>query len=250
LERIEKALHVEALRKYKWEYHPEYDPNNEYNIMGALASVSHSATPELTKSGVQYYFLEYLWKETNEEMIDPADSRWQRLWPRMCSEATKSLPVSNYYGRVMLDVYIRNPDTKGQLDLLIYTKCGDAVPNILENFQKWYDSKELSNSLPKFVGGQGTDYAYFFSRVVGISDSRHVDLLEKFATSHWYLEKYRPQIEEAKRRPPPPLLPEPEFVLPPPSEFVLRAIQQEADNYRGVPKRQRTPQNEYFSRPK
>ncbi len=223
LERSLRGGDIQALRRYDWPKDPDFDPLWLKYVTGFAYDMGPLAYPRLHAAGLWYYYLEINWKDTQETSHKRFGSRLTEGWPSYLLRAASQVPEGGYRHRVMMDRLTADPPPDRYLfvrfyNALIEDRCSDAVPVLLANMDTMF-----KYTFPAFLSDDEMARAdrSVFSKISGISDQRHVDMLSKCINGRPALIEYRAQLDEIRQRPAPKTADsEPPFRLMPTPEFL------------------------------
>lgn len=200
-ERLVREPDIAALRVFNWQTHPLYDVKWEMCIVGPYEGIRTIAIPEITRCGLWYYYIELIWKNTQET----SDSRIPRLataWPWWCVEVVKTEPESRFLWLAMierLDTYSQSLDDTG---VRIYRTLENNAPNAIPVLICRFDAYQKATvcSLEPFPGANAQNYLGKFTTLISHADSRHISVVQKFIASNSVLAPLYSQLSSMSAR--------------------------------------------------
>ena len=221
-ERMTRAADIEALRRYDWRTHPQYDKQWEMCIVGPGVRLGTIVVPKCTETGLWYYYIEMAWRDTGEYAVWPFDPRindtrtLSESWLGWCMSAVQGQPESYYLTqalneRLELDASLSEPISVNYYWYLLLNKETNAVPILVKRYDA-YSKHELQGP-EAFPGRHDQLYKGMFGPVLALANTRHADLIEKFIAGKPVLAPLEEKLATVRSRPAPPPSIEPPFRL-------------------------------------
>jgi hypothetical protein len=241
-EKMTRGEDIEALRRYDWRTHPQYDKQWEKVIVGVKVRLGTIVIPKSVEAGLWYYYIELAWKDTEEYAIEPFnpvnDARiLSESWLGWCMDAVQGIrddlarfPMyrelirlgirgqpERYHltqaliERLELDPTLSNPLNVECYRFLLNNKETNAVPVLVKTYDA-YSKHELQGP-EAFPGRHNQLYRGMFGPILEIANAHHADLIEKFVGDHSVLASLTNNLPEIRARSAPPAVAEPPFRL-------------------------------------
>lgn len=219
-ERTFRGDEIEALRRYDWRKHPQYDKRWEMSIVGARIRLGTIAVPKLVDAGLWYYYIELAWKGTEEYAVEPFnpmnDTRiLSESWLGWCMDAVRGQPEGYYLvealaERLELDASLSEPIDVNYYWHLLLNKETNAVPVLVKQAENFVRRSGPSTLTP---GEVQTALEFKLEKIMPFADSRHVDLIARFIEEHPALVSLKEKLAAVRARAAQPLAVEPPFRL-------------------------------------
>jgi hypothetical protein len=238
-ERIARGAEIGILCHYDWRVYPPYSaprgklifhtnqvgtivssevqpPGGRFtSILGPQTDMGQYVVPKFRAAGLWYYYVELTWKQTGENgMLAPRDPRFEQVWPYWSRIALADHPEEEYLRLAMeerldRDVNLQEPDALELYKSLLDGKESDAVPILVQRYDA-YNKREVTG--PELFAGRHAElYRGMFEPILSFADSRHADLLEKFAADHEALADLKPRLADLRAKPAPAAKADPPF---------------------------------------
>jgi hypothetical protein len=156
VERVEKSAELNELINYKWRTHPEYKKDWDHLHGGPLADLAPIIVREFKKKKMWFYYLEKIWKETDEYHDYSIVNNKLSLWRIFCRRALVDSPESYYLFRILEDKIRKDPrmgkyDTKRYYTCLIKYSDQTSIHFLLDALNKYHVNKTgfFEDILPK-----------------------------------------------------------------------------------------------------
>ncbi len=216
VEHIVRSNEIESLRNYNWRNDPKYNHEWEGSHVGPSSMMGGIAVPKFVEMGLSYYYIEVLWKNTEERSAIRLDKRQRGNWAGWCAAAVDRAPESYYLAMINLerltdDPTIQNMRSFGSWHYLVENRISLAVPLLIRSYDAYFNI--VVTGPEAFPGRHAELYAGMFQPVLAFADMRHADLLEKFISEKPALAPLKDAIGEVRKRRAAPLPEEPSFRL-------------------------------------
>jgi len=215
-ERIARKVEIDALRNLDWRQQEGYDRKWEWSMVGPGPFMTKVVASELERQGLWYYYLERIWKDTEEGSL----TRLQNIntfWTGWCNLALKEQPERYYLTKTMIEYLERDMNLDDRrFSVYFYkelrdAKESDAVPILVERYDAFNKREVIGPEM--FAGRHAELYCGMFEPILQFADSRHADLLEQFVATRPTLAPLKEKVAEIRNRPAPEPKPEPPFRL-------------------------------------
>lgn len=215
-ERIVRGDDIEALRNHDWRKHPGYAIGWERTMIGPVIGMRRLAIDWIAEQGLWYYYIEQTWKLTMERYCGIQSSNINAYWMDWCMEALSGQPEEVYLflaieDRLDRDANMEIMDARWLYSYLRDIKQTISVPLMVRRYDAFF--KVNYSQLERFPGHKNERYAIFFTPIILLANSSHLELLEKSIDERPALAEHKPNLEKVRARPAHAPAPDPAFRL-------------------------------------
>jgi hypothetical protein len=220
-----RGADIQSLCRYDWPKDPDFNPAWLKHHTGFAGQMRPMADKRIHAAGLWYYYLETIWKDTQETSHKHFRSRLAEAWPSYLLRAVSQEPEGGYRHRVMMDRLAADPPPDRYLfvrfyNALIEDHYSDAVPVLLQQYKRYLEMHYGKITEP-LVWSAEQSYQYSFRRIIAIADVRHDPYFDEALDKYNWLEACREQVSAIQQRPAPKTADsEPPFRLMPTPEFL------------------------------
>ncbi|MBU4459591.1 MAG: hypothetical protein KJ579_03400 [Verrucomicrobia bacterium] len=214
-ERVVRGSEIAALRSYDWRTDPEYREEWVRSVTGPRSRMGPLVARRMAENGLWGYYIELTWKQTREKSNGhPQDINMD--WARWCRLALAGQPEEMYLFLAMTDRIAKDERLESPEAVVLYrtvrdAKDANAVVVLVDRFEAFFGREVTGPEM--FPGRHAQLFRGMFEPILASADSRHSDLLDKFAAVHPALFQLTPKLAEVRARPAPPPKAEPPFRL-------------------------------------
>lgn len=172
-------------------------------MTGQSSLMGKHVLPVLREAGLWYYYIEQVWKQTNEGPPAMAfDNLFMESWTDWCAAVVKEQPEKIWWARALAD-RLEASDFKDWRDIALFNELlssgeSDAAPFLVRRFDDWFRAD--THNREAFPGSWKSTYPRRFSKIMAFADASQSSLVEDFLNREPLLTPLRESVGEVRSR--------------------------------------------------